>query len=90
MTGYERDAGVDEFERKMALRKNRRRPVEQTIAEIGEGRGKHIVRTTLLTDRLTVYRCLWRWLRGEESGEIEGEIRHRSPEDSSFAIKANM
>lgn len=43
MTGYERDAGVDEFERKMALRKNRRRPVEQTIAEIGEGRGKHII-----------------------------------------------
>ncbi|PNS21298.1 hypothetical protein CAC42_1077 [Sphaceloma murrayae] len=39
MSGYDREAGVDEYERKMALRKNRRRPVEDTIAEIGEGRG---------------------------------------------------
>ncbi|KAG8629759.1 hypothetical protein KVT40_001378 [Elsinoe batatas] len=39
MSGYERDPAVDEYERKVALRKNRRRPVEDTIAEIGEGRG---------------------------------------------------
>ena len=29
----------DEFERKMVLRKTTRVPVEQTVAEIGEGRG---------------------------------------------------
>lgn len=29
----------DEFERKIAMRANRRRPIEETIAEIGEGRG---------------------------------------------------
>lgn len=31
--------GMDEYERKEYLRKNRRRPIEETIAEIGEGRG---------------------------------------------------
>jgi len=39
LTGYKRDPEVDEFERKQALRKNRRRPIEETISEIGEGRG---------------------------------------------------
>jgi len=31
--------GMDEYERKEFLRKNRRRPIEETIADIGEGRG---------------------------------------------------
>ncbi|KAI0165201.1 NADH-ubiquinone oxidoreductase 213 kDa subunit [Hypoxylon sp. FL1284] len=31
--------GMDEYDRKEYLRKNRRRPIEETIAEIGEGRG---------------------------------------------------
>jgi hypothetical protein len=39
LTGYKKDPEVDEFERKQYLRKNRRRPIEQTISEIGEGRG---------------------------------------------------
>lgn len=39
LTGYDKDPNVDEFERKQALRKNKRIPIEQTIAEIGEGRG---------------------------------------------------
>ena len=30
----------EEFERKIRLRANRRRPMEETIAEIGEGRGE--------------------------------------------------
>jgi hypothetical protein len=30
---------VDEFERKEHLRKNRRRPLTETIADLGEGRG---------------------------------------------------
>lgn len=40
LTGYKKDPEIDEFERKEALRKNRRRPIDQTIMEIGEGRGK--------------------------------------------------
>ena len=39
LRGYEKDKNVDEFDRKQALRKDRRRPIEQTISEIGEGRG---------------------------------------------------
>jgi hypothetical protein len=39
LTGYRRDPKVDEFDRKEYMRKNRRRPIEETIAEIGEGRG---------------------------------------------------
>ncbi|KAI0388863.1 hypothetical protein F5Y17DRAFT_470123 [Xylariaceae sp. FL0594] len=31
--------GMDEYERKEFLRRNRRRPIEETIADIGEGRG---------------------------------------------------
>ncbi|KAI0432424.1 hypothetical protein F5Y09DRAFT_329634 [Xylaria sp. FL1042] len=31
--------GMDEYERKEYIRKNRRRPIEETIAEIGEARG---------------------------------------------------
>ncbi|KAI9707309.1 MAG: hypothetical protein M1836_000269 [Candelina mexicana] len=39
LTGYTRDPEVDEFERKEQLRKNRRRPISETVAELGEGRG---------------------------------------------------
>jgi len=39
LTGYKKDPEVDEFERKEALRKNRRRPIQQTVEELGEGRG---------------------------------------------------
>lgn len=40
LTGWGRDPNVDEFERKEAMRLNRRRPVEETLEEVGEGRGK--------------------------------------------------
>jgi hypothetical protein len=39
INGWNRDSEVDEFDRKQYLRKNRRRPIEETIAEVGEGRG---------------------------------------------------
>lgn len=39
ITGYRKDPDVDEFDRKEHMRKNRRRPIEETIAELGEGRG---------------------------------------------------
>lgn len=47
-----RDPEVDEFERKEQLRKNRRRPIAETISEIGEGRGTsagHLGIRSLLT-----------------------------------------
>jgi len=39
LTGYEKDPTVDEVDRKEFLRKNRRRPIWETIQELGEGRG---------------------------------------------------
>ena len=39
-SGYDKDPNVDEYERKEALRKNRRRPIQETLEELGEGRGE--------------------------------------------------
>ncbi|KAL8915498.1 MAG: hypothetical protein Q9171_000063 [Xanthocarpia ochracea] len=39
MTGFAQDAEVDEYERKEQLRRNKRRPIEETLKELGEGRG---------------------------------------------------
>ena len=40
LRGYAKDPDVDELAQKEALRKNRRRPIQETIAELGEGRGR--------------------------------------------------
>lgn len=38
LAGPRKDKEIDEFERKETLRRNRRRPLEETIADVGEGR----------------------------------------------------
>lgn len=40
LSGWGRDPKEDGYDRKEAVRKNRRRPVEETIAEIGEINGE--------------------------------------------------
>lgn len=40
LNGYEADSSVDQYERKEQLRRNRRRPIEETLQELGEGRGR--------------------------------------------------
>jgi hypothetical protein len=42
ITGYAIDPTVDEVARKEYVRKNRRRPMEETLEQIGEGRGMDI------------------------------------------------
>ncbi|MCJ1299025.1 hypothetical protein MMC08_001816 [Hypocenomyce scalaris] len=39
LTGYDKDPNGDEYLRKEQLRKNRRRPIQETLEELGEGRG---------------------------------------------------
>lgn len=39
--GYGTDPTVDEYERKEALRANKRRPIAETLQELGEGRGPY-------------------------------------------------
>ncbi|KAK3376761.1 hypothetical protein B0T24DRAFT_677626 [Lasiosphaeria ovina] len=38
LKGFAKDPNVDEYERKEMLRQSRRRPIEETLAEVGEGR----------------------------------------------------
>lgn len=45
LEGWHRDPNVDEYERKERLRKERRRPIEETLSELGEGRGRAIFQT---------------------------------------------
>lgn len=40
LKGYLNRPEVDEYERKEMMRLNRRRPIEETLSEIGEGRGR--------------------------------------------------
>ena len=44
LRGFERSPDHDEFAEKMRLRANRRRPIQETIDELGEGRGISIFR----------------------------------------------
>ncbi|KAK4990877.1 hypothetical protein LTR66_005367 [Elasticomyces elasticus] len=39
LSGYVRDPEVDEVSRKEYLRKNRRRPIDEVVNQLGEGRG---------------------------------------------------
>ena len=39
-SGYERDPELNEYERREQLRKQRRRPIQETLDELGEGRGE--------------------------------------------------
>ena len=39
-SGYDKDLNVDEYERKEALRKLRRTPIQETLDQLGEGRGE--------------------------------------------------
>lgn len=50
LSGYDKGPGVDEYERKEQMRKNRRRPIQETLDQIGEGRGwkpTHVSQYTL-------------------------------------------
>ena len=65
LTGYDKDPNVDEYERKEALRKNRRRPIQETLEQLGEGRGMliHHYRTLpFLSFVDSILRHLWSWI----------------------------
>jgi len=50
-SGYEKDPNVDEYERKEFLRMNRRKPIGETLEQLGEGRGKPtVIRESYVTD----------------------------------------
>jgi hypothetical protein len=75
-SGQKGDPTVDEVDRKTFLRKNRRRPIEETIAELGEGRGEIAFPLNAIYFS-NISRYLWTRIRGEEKAENQGELRHR-------------
>lgn len=50
--GYKQPEEIDEFERKQKLRANKRRPIQETIDKLGEGRGL-LMRASTRIIRLT-------------------------------------
>lgn len=65
----------DEVARKEEMRKVRRRPLSETIEQLGEGRGKH---TTQINEFTTEHiRYLRPWIRREEATEAVGEVWNR-------------
>ena len=75
LEGYQKDPNVDEYERKERLRKERRRPIEETLRELGEGRGRAISYTASRSSSNNENcRNIWPRLRGETSGENKAEI----------------
>ena len=90
LSGYQRDPTVDEVSRKEYLRKNRRRSIEQTVNELGEGRGKFhscSLRRNFYANPMPRHICAG--VRGEEGREDQGELRNRRQEPCSccgFAI----
>lgn len=66
----------EEIERREAMKKMRRRPLSETLEQLGEGRGKHdpALPMSVLTN---VDRYLRSWLRGEEATEADGQVRDR-------------
>lgn len=81
--GYKKNADIDEFERREQLRKSYRTSGEQTLAELGEGRGMYTksvmasIASYIIAD--VSYRTLWPWLRRKTGTENQGSIRHRGP-----------
>jgi hypothetical protein len=51
-------AGMDEYEGREHMRKNRRRPIEETLQDIGEGRGEYLPRYNVHCSTADVYACM--------------------------------
>lgn len=60
----------EEVERREALKKLRRRPLSETIEQLGEGRGRHHLR--VVEACADVYRNLWPGIRREETTTLDG------------------
>lgn len=66
----------EEIERREAMKKLRRRPLSETLEQLGEGRGKcgRLAHSGPIVDEL---RYLRPRVRGEKATEDPGEVRHR-------------
>lgn len=67
----------EEVERREAHKKLRRRPLSETLEQLGEGRGMHLKASSVIFSWLISSRYLRSWLGGEEATEDYGEVRNR-------------
>jgi hypothetical protein len=86
LTGYKKDPEMDEFERKEALRKNRRRPVEETIHELGEGRGTfHFCK--IFMHELTIWKeSMAQDTKKDEQSELRRSMALRCPQSHKLFL----
>jgi hypothetical protein len=73
--GYRKDPTIDEYDRKQGLRHNRRRPIEETIEELGEGRGKFRESQYILRVLIDTSRHIRSGIRRAKSTENQGALR---------------
>lgn len=83
LSGYQKWAD-DEYENKMQMRKNRRRDINETIAELGEGRGLCRCPTVNKAPCSPVSRNLRSGVRGEKETENQGGLRNRCEPDQAI------
>jgi hypothetical protein len=62
-----------EVERREELKKLRRRPLSETIEQLGEGRGRLKTHNYIISTA-NHFRHLCAWLRGEEATAFVGEV----------------
>jgi len=75
--GYQKDPTVDEVSRKEYMRKNRRRPIEQTVNELGESARTYPRNTFLeVLEANRMCRCPRARVRAAESTAHQGGVRH--------------
>lgn len=97
MSAYRYTAGItggadsaemddEEVERREAAKKLRRRPLSETLEQLGEGRGMSLVR--ILGFASNIYRYLRPWLRGEEAREVIAEVWHRRQGSTGVGLEA--
>lgn len=76
-SGYDKGPSVDEFDRKEQLRKNRRRPIQETLDELGEGRGTKRLTSSNGPFSVDINRDLWPRLCGTTAGENQEKLWYR-------------
>lgn len=78
LKGYNiKEDDEDEVARKEEMRKLRRRPLQETLEQLGEGRGMPCHSSPPLSCLSNVIRYLRSRLRGEEARAVTGQVWHR-------------
>lgn len=79
----------EEVERRETMKKLRRRPLSETLEQLGEGRGRHCVifATVIFTDTT---RYLRPWIRGEEATKAYGQVWDRCEGSAGLDATGNF